>query len=75
MIFVDEKSFRSDVSGRLHCWRPNNTRYEVQNLNLTHHSGHISSHFFGWMWAEGVGELTKIDGRFTGNNDNSLELF
>lgn len=66
VIFVDEKTFRSDVQGRLHCWRSANTRYRPENLNLTHHSGHVSLNMFGWMWSGGVGELTTIEGRFTG---------
>ena len=51
VIFVDEKSFRSDVSGALHCWRPNGTRYNEEHLNLTRHSGHVSVNMYGWMWA------------------------
>lgn len=67
VVFVDEKTFRSDQHGALHCWRPMGTRYRAENLNLTHHSGHVSANLFGWMWSGGVGELTPINGRFNGN--------
>jgi len=66
VIFVDEKSFRSDATGQMHCWRPRATRYEARHLNLVQRSGHVSANMFGWMWAFGVGELTEINGRLNG---------
>lgn len=45
-----------------------NIRYQQEHLNLTHHSGHVSLNMFGWMWSGGVGELTTVGGRFTGEN-------
>ena len=27
-IFTDEKSFNSNCHGKLHCWRPDNTRFD-----------------------------------------------
>ena len=74
MIFVDEKMFRSDESGQLMCWREKGTRFNRNNINLTRHSGHISVNMFGWMWAYGVGELTEIEGRFTGMLSTSIIL-
>lgn len=73
VIFCDEKTFRSDQHGRLHCWRRRGTRYQTENINITHHSGHVCLNMFGWSWSGGVGELTKIDCRFNGKERNIIE--
>jgi len=66
VIFVDEKTFSSSTQGRIRVWRSRGTRYNPDNVVETHESGHITQGFFGWMWAYGPGELTQIEGRFTG---------
>ena len=66
MVFVDEKCFRSDQSGNVNVWRPNCTRFSEQNVNAVHRSGHITVNMFGWVCASGVGELTRIENRLTG---------
>ena len=66
VVFVDEKSFRSDQSGRVHVWRPNGTRFSETNVNAVRRSGHISVNMFGWVSANGVGELSLVENRLTG---------
>ena len=66
-MFVDEKTFRSDQSGNVHVWRPDGTRYHEENVNAVRRIGHISVNMFGWVSASGVGELTRIENRLTGN--------
>jgi len=66
VIFLDEKTFRSDCHGALHCWRPDGTRYELPHVNPTHHQGRVTVNMLGWMWSHGVGELFNVEERFTG---------
>ena len=66
VVFLDEKTFRSDCHGRLHCWRPNGTLYDQRYMNPTHHQGHVTVNMEGWMWSHGVGQLHRITKRFTG---------
>ncbi|KAK3895407.1 hypothetical protein Pcinc_000861 [Petrolisthes cinctipes] len=61
VIFCDEKTFLSDDHGELHCWRPNNTRFETKNIQPTRRSGRITAGLWGWMAACGPGELVVID--------------
>ncbi|KAK3894535.1 hypothetical protein Pcinc_001691 [Petrolisthes cinctipes] len=68
VIFCDEKTFSSDGHGELHCWRPNNTRFEAKNIQPTRSSGRITAGLWGWMAACGPGELVVIDERL-----NSLQ--
>ena len=62
VIFTDEKTFMSNTHGRLHCWRPNNTRYERQKIFEDARSGHVTCNTWGWIHLHGVGELVEIDG-------------
>ncbi|KAI5646044.1 hypothetical protein NE865_01937 [Phthorimaea operculella] len=63
VIFVDEKTFRSDKHGRSVLWRPDGTRYEVAHVLPNKTSGHVSLGFWGWISSAGPGELVEIDGR------------
>jgi transposase len=72
IIFTDEKTFRSSDHGKLHCWRPNNTRYNSENIYLECRSGHVTANVWGWMCGSAVGEITRIEGRFT--SDVYLEI-
>lgn len=65
-IFTDEKVFSTVEAGQRHCWRQKNTRYEAENIAEKRTCGRRTVSFWGWMWAEGPGELVKIDGRFNG---------
>lgn len=66
VIFVDEKSFRSDRDGRKILWRNNNQRYVELNTLPNRASGRISINFWGWMSSMGPGELVEVDGRMNG---------
>lgn len=65
-IFTDEKVFSSVETGQRHCWRPENTRYESENIAPKRMCGRKTVSFWGWMWAHGPGELVQIEGRFNG---------
>ena len=67
VIFSDEKTFASNMHGRLHCWRRDNTRYDNQNIYEVARSGHITCNVWGWIHLHGVGELAEISGRFNGS--------
>lgn len=72
VVFSDEKTFSSTSHGRLHCWRPNNTRYQPEHIYNVARSGHVTCNVWGWIHLYGVGELTEITGRFTA--DQYLEI-
>ena len=72
VIFSDEKTFASNMHGRLHCWRRDNTRYDNQNIYEVARSGHITCNVWGWIHLHGVGELAEISGRF--NAEQYLEI-
>ena len=40
-------------------------RYERRNIYEEARSGHVTCNVWGWMSLHGVGDLTRIDGRFT----------
>ena len=65
VIFSDEKTFNSTNHGRIHCWRPTNTRYNSQHVFQEARSGHVTLNTWGWINLNNVGELTEIHGRFT----------
>ncbi|KAK4318803.1 hypothetical protein Pmani_010226 [Petrolisthes manimaculis] len=66
VIFTDEKYFSSVEARARHCWRRGNTRYHEENIQERARSGRVGVNFWGWMWAEGPGELVSLSGRFTG---------
>lgn len=68
IIFTDEKYFTSVEARTRHCWRRENTRHHQVNIKDRAKSGRVGVNFWGWMWAEGPGELIKLSGRFTGND-------
>lgn len=72
VIFTDEKTFASTDHGKMHCWRENNTRYNRANIFSDGRSGHVTANIWGWMSGFGVGEVTKIEGRF--NSDSYIEI-
>lgn len=65
IIFTDEKTFSTDVSWRKNVYRPINTRYHPNYTQTTRVSGRISDAFWGFITADGPGELIHIDSRFT----------
>lgn len=65
VIFSDEKTFVSNTHSRLHCWRPNNTRYNRENIYEEARSGHVTCNTWGWVHLFGIGEVAEIEGRFT----------
>ncbi|XP_050725573.1 aggrecan core protein-like [Eriocheir sinensis] len=65
VVFCDEKTFASDDHGKLHCWRPRNTRYEPENTQPSRRSGRITAGLWGWMSASGPGELAVTEERLT----------
>ena len=64
MIFTDEKSFPTTATNRRYVWRPEDTRFEAQNIQELR-SGRTSLSFHGWMWAGFLGDLMKIEGHLT----------
>lgn len=62
-IFTDEKTFQSCTHGRLNLWRYNYTRYEEKNVKKNRESGRIGVNLWGWMSADGVGELVQLPPR------------
>ena len=68
VIFTDEKYFTSVEARARHCWRRQNTRFDEINIQERAKSGRVGVNFWGWMWAEGPGELVKLSGRFTGHD-------
>lgn len=71
-IFTDEKSFKSCQKGRLHLWRKNNTRWSEGNVRPNTESGRISVNMWGWISAQGPGELSFISTR--ANSVNYVEV-
>ncbi|KAG7153342.1 hypothetical protein Hamer_G010649, partial [Homarus americanus] len=70
--YEDEKTFASTTYGPLHCWRPNNTRYERQNISEAARSGHVTDNVWGWINAYGMGILAETEGRF--NSEKYLDI-
>lgn len=62
-IFTDEKCFKSSQHGRLNLWRYNSTRYTEDHVVPNFSSGRISANIWGWMSADGVGELVLLPSR------------
>ena len=48
------------------------SRYDEANIYHIARSGHVTCNTWGWIHLYGVGELTKIEGRFT--SDQYLEI-
>ncbi|RVE41277.1 hypothetical protein evm_014068 [Chilo suppressalis] len=71
-IFSDEKCFKSSQHGCQNLWRINHTRYEPRNVRPNNESGRIVINMWGWMSADGPGELAHIDGRDTGQTYREL---
>lgn len=67
-IFTDEKTFKSCQKGRLHLWRKDNTRWSEQNIIPNTESGRISVNMWGWISAQGPGELEFIPTRANSSN-------
>lgn len=65
VIFSDEKTFCSSEDIRKTLWRPNNTRYNLENIQPIKRSGRISRGYWGWMSQAGSGELVQVNPRFT----------
>ena len=40
-------------------------RYDPRNIYETRKSGHVTCNVWGWMTMHGVGDVYKIEGRFT----------
>jgi transposase len=59
VIFSDEKTFSSQ-DAPLVLWRPNNTRYNSENVIQTNTSGRVSAGFWGWMHHAGPGEVVRV---------------
>lgn len=67
-IFSDEKVFSTSDDIMPVLWRPNNTRYNPQNVQPERRSGRISCGFWGQICASGPGEIVQITGRLTGED-------
>lgn len=66
VIFVDEKTFKSDKHGRKILYRRKNERYVEANTLPNRSSGRISLGFWGWMSSMGPGEVVEVSGRMNG---------
>lgn len=65
IVFTDEKTFCTDVRWRKKVYRPINTRYHPHYTQTTRVSGRITDAFWGYITANGPGELIHINARFT----------
>lgn len=63
--FIDEKTFSSSQTGRLHLWRFDRTRYTEDHVVANHASGRITANISGWISSAGVGELVNLPPRAT----------
>lgn len=62
-VFTDEKCFKSNDHGRLSLWRYDRTRYTEDHVIPLRNSGRLTANMWGWMSADGVGELCFIPTR------------
>ncbi|KAK3881102.1 hypothetical protein Pcinc_014439 [Petrolisthes cinctipes] len=51
--------------GIVHKWRPYNTRYDRRNIFEEARSGHVTVKVWGWIFIHGMGDIVRIEGRFT----------
>ena len=72
VIFLDEKSFKSNKDGRKILWRRNNERYSSINILPNRASGRITLNYVGWMSSMGPGELCQVSGRM--NAEQYIEI-
>lgn len=63
VIFTDECTFSSVNEGPLRVYRPRSTRYERQYTKMVARSGRFSVSVWGWMSADGLGILHRIQGK------------
>lgn len=63
--FIDEKTFQSSQTGRLHLWRIDKTRYTADHVIANNASGRITANMSGWISSGGVGELVNLPPRAT----------
>ena len=84
IIFSDEKSFSSTDHGKLHCWRPYNTRYNQSNIHKEARSGQVTANMWGvdkLQWSRRAGrdkrkiQLSAIHWNFRSNATHSYMLF
>lgn len=72
VIFTDETVLSTVEATARHCWREKGTRYLPENIVERKTSGRKTASFWGWMWAQGPGELVKIEGKF--NSQQYIEI-
>ncbi|XP_047998342.1 uncharacterized protein LOC125235798 [Leguminivora glycinivorella] len=63
--FIDEKTFQSSQTGRLHLWRIDRTRYTEDHVLANNASGRITVNMSGWISSAGIGELVDLPPRAT----------
>lgn len=65
IIFSDEKTFCTDISWRAKVYRPPNSRYDPNYLQIQSRSGRITNNYWGAVGYDGpVTDLVKIEGKF-----------
>lgn len=64
VVFTDEKVFQSYYNGRVRVYRPPNCRFDERYTHNVTASGRFSVNVWGWMSVQGLGQCTKINGRF-----------
>lgn len=63
VIFLDEKVFKTEENAKKIVWRLNGTRYDRHYIEPKRHSGRITAAYWGWMSADGPGEICRVSPR------------
>ncbi|CAH1968600.1 unnamed protein product [Acanthoscelides obtectus] len=63
VVFSDEKNFCTNTDYRPPLWRRNNTRYDPANIIPNRTTGRTTMGYWGWMTADGPGDLVSITDR------------
>ncbi|KAH0814129.1 hypothetical protein GEV33_008662 [Tenebrio molitor] len=74
VVFSDDKTFQSCNNGRLHVYRPRNSRFEEEYTLRSSNSGRFSVNVWAWISVQGPGVCWKIDERFTAVNYRSTDF-
>lgn len=64
VAFTDEKTFQSYPNGTVYVFRPKGHRSDPHYFSNQQKSGRFSVNCHMWLRGEGLGELTRIQGRY-----------
>lgn len=72
VVFSDEKTFKTNAGGKSVLWRPNNCRHVPEYVQKQHFSNKIACGFWGFITANGVGELCVTSSKMDGPEYSSI---